>query len=220
MRVLVVEDDEQLRSMVAHGLRNAGYAVDEAEDGRQAVERCAWTDYDLVCLDLGLPDIDGLDVCRHMQTAEHRPRRLLILTARDDVAARIDGLDAGADDYLTKPFDFGELLARVRALGRRADQRTAQLTVGDLTLDEATGVITRAGVELDLTAREYAVLRHLMVHAGELVSLEDLIEHVWDETVNPLTHSARVILSRVRKKLGPPSPVVTVPGRGYRLEAQ
>jgi DNA-binding response OmpR family regulator len=219
MRILVVEDDGQLRSMVAHGLRNAGYAVDEAEDGARAIEQASSVDYDLACLDLGLPDLDGLDVCHHLLASDRRPRRLLILTARDDVAARIAGLDAGADDYLTKPFDFGELVARVRALGRRSDQRGAELTVGDLTLNDASGVITRAGTELDLTAREFAVLRHLMVHAGELVSLEDLIEHVWDETVNPLTHSARVILSRVRKKLGQPCPIVTVPGRGYRLEA-
>jgi len=218
VRILLVEDDKQLRSMVGHGLRNVGYAVDEAEDGHSAIDRTAWIDYDLVCLDLGLPDLDGMEVCRHLLASERRPRRLLILTARDDVAARIAGLDAGADDYLTKPFDFGELLARVRALGRRAEQRGALLTIGDLTLDDTSGTVTRGGAELELTAREYAVLRHLMAHAGELVSLEDLIDHVWDETVNPLTHSARVILSRVRKKLGQPCPLVTVPGRGYRLE--
>ncbi|MEM9891885.1 MAG: response regulator transcription factor [Actinomycetota bacterium] len=147
----------------------------------------------------------------------HRPDRIVVITARDAVEQRVAGLDAGADDYLVKPFAFAELVARLRAVARRNDQTDATLTVGELTLDTAALTVTRAGRPVDLTTREFAILRYLAVHRGEVVSAERLLEHVWDANADPFTTSVRVLLSRLRRKLGPPTIIETVTGAGYRL---
>jgi DNA-binding response OmpR family regulator len=219
VRILLVEDDADLAEVVALGLRNESYAVDLAGSYAEAEELLRTTAYDLACFDLGLPDGDGLDLVRRLvrDPGLRRPRRCLVLTARDDVADRVAGLDAGADDYLVKPFHFAELVARLRALGRRADDRGAILRVGDLVLDLATHRAWRAELALDLTAREYSLLRYFMSHPGEVLSAEDLLEHVWDAHANPFTASVRVILSRLRRKLGDPPLIATVTGAGYRL---
>ena len=220
MRILLVEDDASLGDAVADGLRLERFAVDRAATVAEAEELLAITRYDVVCLDLGLPDGDGLDLCHRMQTGDvGRPSRLLMLTARDGVADRVAGLDAGADDYLVKPFKLAELSARIRALVRRDGQRGSIIRVGELWIDVAAGRAQRDERELDLTAREFAVLHYLAAHAGEVVSAERLLEHCWDAHADDLTGSVKVILSRVRSKLGAPSPITTVRGAGYRLEA-
>ncbi|MGW5266693.1 response regulator transcription factor [Microbispora sp. NPDC004025] len=220
MRVLLVEDDPELSELVALGLRNESYAVDVAATYREAEESLRVTSYDVACLDLGLPDGDGLDLLRRLAGDAHlcRPRRTLVLTARDAVGDRVAGLDAGADDYLVKPFHFAELVARLRALGRRGDQHGSLLRVRDLELDPVTHRARRAGAELELTSREFALLRYFMHHPGRVLSAEDLLEHVWDANANPFTTSVRVILSRLRRKLGDPPVITTVTAAGYRLE--
>ncbi|MDG4784574.1 response regulator transcription factor [Micromonospora sp. WMMD1102] len=219
MRILLVEDDPDLAEVVALGLRNESYAVDLAASYADAEELLRITGYDVACLDLGLPDGDGLDLVRRLgrDPELRRPRRCLVLTARDAVTDRVAGLDAGADDYLVKPFHFAELVARLRALGRRGDVRGATLRVGDLTLDLAAHRAWRGGTELELTAREFSLLRYFMHHPGLVLSAEDLLEHVWDAHANPFTASVRVILSRLRRKLGDPPPIVTITGAGYQL---
>jgi DNA-binding response OmpR family regulator len=219
MRILLLEDDADLAEVVALGLRNESYAVDLATTLAEAEELLTSVDFDVACVDLGLPDGDGLQLIRRLATDLdlRRPRRLLALTARDGVTDRVAGLDAGADDYLVKPFDFAELVARLRALARRGDDAGSILEVGDLTLDVAAHRAWRADVELDLTAREYALLRYFMHRPGVVLSAEDLLEHVWDANANPFTASVRVILSRLRRKLGEPAPIVTITGAGYQL---
>jgi DNA-binding response OmpR family regulator len=222
MRILLVEDDADLAEVVALGLRNETYAVDVAQTYAEAEEQLRTTDFDVACIDLGLPDGDGLDLVRRLAAAEaglRRPRRSLVLTARDAVGDRVAGLDAGADDYLVKPFDFAELVARLRALGRRGHERGSVLEVGDLVLDLAAHRAWRAGAELDLTPREFSLLRYLARHPGEVLSAEDLLEHVWDANADPFTSSVRVILSRLRRKLGQPPLVETITNAGYRLRA-
>ncbi|MEV4173799.1 response regulator transcription factor [Nonomuraea sp. NPDC049709] len=222
MRILLVEDDPDLAQVVALGLRNESYAVDVAATGDDAEEHLRTTVYDVACLDLGLPDGDGMDLVRRLghDPDLHRPRRLLVVTARDAVADRVAGLDAGADDYLVKPFHFAELTARLRALERRADEHGTTLGVGDLLLDLAAHRAWRSGAPLNLTAREYALLRYFMHHPGEVLSAEHLLEHVWDANANPFTSSVRVILSRLRKKLGDPALIDTIANVGYRLRAR
>ena len=228
MRVLVVEDEVELADAVARGLRKEGYAVDVANDGTSALDRVAESPYDVICLDLNLPDIDGLEVCRRLRTeprfaptdGESAPR-VLMLTARDSVTDRVGGLDVGADDYLDKPFAFSELAARVRSLLRRdAGRSGAVLDVGDLRLDTARFEATRDGRLLDLTAKEFSLLRYFMSHAGEVLSQERLLEHVWDENADPFTNTVRVTVGTLRRKLakGPDDQVIeTVVGAGYRL---
>jgi DNA-binding response OmpR family regulator len=221
VRILVLEDDIDLAAVVALGLRNESYAVDVARTCAEAEELLVATEFDVACVDLGLPDGDGLDLVRRLAGDPdlRRPRRTLVLTARDAVADRVAGLDAGADDYLVKPFDFAELLARLRALGRRGDDHGSVLRVGDLALDLAARRVWRSGADVDLTPREFALLRYFMHHPGRVLSTEDLLEHVWDANADPFTSSVRVILSRLRRKLGDPSPIATIPQVGYRLEA-
>jgi DNA-binding response OmpR family regulator len=222
MRILLVEDDGDLAEVMALGLRDESYAVDVARTRAAAEDLLRTTDYDVACLDLGLPDGDGLDLVRRLATGTaglRRPRRSIVVTARDAVDDRVAGLDAGADDYLVKPFAFSELTARLRALARRGDAGGAVLRVGDLTLDAAAHRAWRAGVELELTAREFSLLRYFMHHPGEVLSAEVLLEHVWDANADPFTSSVRVILSRLRRKLGDPALIVTVTGAGHRLEA-
>jgi DNA-binding response OmpR family regulator len=224
MRVLVVEDERDLAEAVARGLRRQGYAVDVAFGALLAEEKLRSGGYDLAVLDWNLPDGSGLELCRRMVEGDlpslegHRPR-VLMLTARDDIDDRVAGLDAGADDYLVKPFALAELAARARALLRREDRTSPVLTVGDLTLDPARFVVTRGGQEITLTAKEFSLLQYLMSNQGRVLSQETLLEHVWDEMADPFTNTVRVTVSNLRKKLGEPQPLETVPGRGYVLRA-
>ena len=229
MRILVVEDEEDLAGAVAAGLRREGYAVDVAGDGQAALERLGVHAYDMVCLDLNLPDTDGLDICRHVvDTPRSEPDaadapRILVLSARDRVEDRIAGLDHGADDYLVKPFALGELTARVRALLRRDSVSAgAVLRWDDIELDAARHVACIGGRPLDLTPKEFALLRFLLLHPDEVHSAERLLEHVWDEHADPFTNTVRVTISNLRRKLaeaGDRQPIGTVTGRGYRLVA-
>jgi DNA-binding response OmpR family regulator len=224
MRVLVVEDERDLADAVARGLRRQGYAVDVALGAVPAEEKLRSGGYDLAVLDWNLPDGSGLELCRRMvegdlPSLEGRRPRVLMLTARDDIDDRVAGLDAGADDYLVKPFALAELAARVRALLRRDDHASPILTVGTLTLDAARFVVTRGGREITLTAKEFSLLEYLMSHHGQVLSQERLLEHVWDEMADPFTNTVRVTVSNLRKKLGEPQPLETVAGRGYVLRA-
>ena len=222
MRLLVVEDEADLADAIASGLRRAGYAVDVSYDGDDALEKSAVNDYDLVLLDLNLPGTDGLEVCRSIRRthADNGPR-VLMLTARDRTEDRVTGLDLGADDYLVKPFEFAELTARVRALLRRdAGKSGAALKVGDVELDDARHRAVRAGRDLDLSPKEFALLRYFMSRPEQVLSSEELLEHVWDEHADPFTNTVRVTVMTLRKKLaaqGEDQPIETVVGRGYRL---
>jgi two-component system, OmpR family, response regulator len=221
MRVLLVEDDERLAGSVARGLRGEGYAVDVAGRGDDAVVQARVHDYDVVILDVMLPGLDGVSVCRTLREAG-RWSPVLMLTARDGVADRIRGLDAGADDYLVKPFDFGELVARVRALLRRgAPERPAVVVAGDLAVDPASRSVTRAGRRVELSAREFAVLELLVRRAGQVVSRTDLLEHVWDRNYQGSTNIVDVYVGYLRRKLENPfgRPLIhTVRGAGYLVE--
>jgi DNA-binding response OmpR family regulator len=223
---LVVEDETDLADAIARGLRREHYAVDVVYNGRAAIDRLSGNDYDLVCLDWNLPDVDGWSICGMIRRGEVTtdtapPPRVLMLTARDGIADRISGLDAGADDYLVKPFAFGELAARVRALLRRDTTAAgATLQVGELTLDDAKHEAHFAGTDLVLTPKEFALLRFFMTHAGEVLSQETLLEHVWDEFADPFTNTVRVTVANLRRKLsraGANQLVETVAGIGYRL---
>jgi len=227
--LLVVEDEVDLADALARGLRREGYAVDVAHDGASALDRLALNPYDLVCLDLNLPEVDGMEVCRRLRSdpaylarPDEPPPRVLMLTARDSIADRVGGLDQGADDYLVKPFAFAELSARVRTLLRRDAGRTgAELRVGDLRLDAARFEAWRGDRLLELTAKEFALLRYFMAHAGEVLSQEHLLEHVWDEHADPFTNTVRVTVGTLRRKLQGDDEqdqvMDTVVGRGYRL---
>jgi len=229
MRILVVEDEQDLADAVAKGLRREGYAVDIAYTGDDALEKLVVNAYDLVCLDLNLPGVDGRTIARRLKegngegVSEPSPR-ILMLTARGEIDDRISGLDDGADDYVVKPFDFGELSARIRALLRRDAGKTgAVLSVGDLELDAARHEVRRAGHLLTLSPKEFALLRFFMSHPGEVFSQEDLLEHVWDEHADPFTKTVRVTVMNLRRKLealGDKQPIETVVGRGYRLVGQ
>jgi DNA-binding response OmpR family regulator len=225
MRVLVVEDEADLADAIARGLRREGYAVDVAYDGDEAVDKAAVNDYDVVCLDLNLPRLDGMEVVRRIRADDvGQPTRVLMLTARDSTRDRITGLDEGADDYLVKPFDFDELTARVRALLRRdAGRSGAVLKVGDIELDSSRHEAHRDGHPLALTPKEFALLRYFMSRAGQVLSQEELLEHVWDENADPFTNTVRVTVMTLRRKLadaGDNQPIETVVGRGYRLREQ
>jgi DNA-binding response OmpR family regulator len=224
MRLLVVEDEHDLADALADGLRQEGYAVDVSYDGDDALVKAQVHPYDLVCLDLGLPGVDGREIARVIGSSERldestRPR-ILMLTARDELSERIGGLDDGADDYVVKPVAFGELSARVRALLRRPITAAPPvLRVGDLELDAARHEARRAGLPVPLTRKEFALLQFLMAHPGEVFSEGELLEHVWDENANPFSKTVRVTLMKLRRKLGEEQPIETVPGAGYRLRA-
>ena len=226
MRILVVDDEVDLTEAIARGLRRQGYAVDTAINGEEAIEKSSYTAYDLVCLDLTMPDIDGLEVCKILRKdpPEGIIPRILMLTARDTIEERIAGLDVGADDYLVKPFAFDELAARIRSLLRRDGGRSgAVLQVGPLIMDTARHIVTRDDRTLDLTAKEFAVLRYLMSRPGDVVSQEDLLEHVWDEHADPCTNTVRVTVGTLRRKVNSgqeDSILETVVGRGYRLSEE
>jgi len=218
MRVLLVEDDPKLAASIGRGLRHEGYAVDLAEDGDEAVARALVWDYDGILLDVMLPARDGLAVCRALRERGCWAP-VLMITARDQVRDRISGLDVGADDYLAKPFDFGEMLARLRAVMRRAPvERPVRLEIGDLVVDPATHMVTRAGAPVRLTAREFALLEFLARHAGEVITRTRLLDHVWDENYEGSTNIVDVYVSSLRKKLEQPfgRPLIrTMRGVGY-----
>jgi two-component system, OmpR family, response regulator len=223
VRVLVVEDEVKMASLLQRGLREEGYAVDVASEGREALWLATENGYDAVILDVMLPDLDGFEVCRKLREAG-RWSPVLMLTARDGIADRVTGLDAGADDYLTKPFSFAELLARVRALVRRgAPERPAELRVGDLILDPATRRVTRDGTPVELTAREFALLEFFMRHPGEVLSRTLLIEHVWDFAFAGDSNVVDVYVRYLREKVDRPfgrASIETVRGAGYRLREE
>ncbi|MEW9551552.1 response regulator transcription factor [Nonomuraea sp. NPDC050783] len=217
MRVLVVEDEERLADAVAHGLRLHAIAVDVAYDGRDALELAAYVDYDVVVLDRDLPEVHGDDVCRRLRE-DGRPGRVLMLTAAGQIRDRVDGLALGADDYLVKPFAFAELVARVRALARRAPRSSAPpLERAGIRLDPARRTVIRDGRPVPLNRKEFDVLHALMLAGGGLVTSAALRRDVWDEHAGPGTGTLRVTIASLRRKLGPPSAVQNVPGKGYRL---
>ena len=217
MRVLIAEDHERLARAVASGLRRYGMVVDVALDGDDALGRLFANRYDVVVLDRDLPGTHGDEICRTL-AAERCESRMLMLTAAGSVRDRVQGLGLGADDYLPKPFDFAELLARIRALGRRPGApKPERLGYRDLTVDTETRVATRAGRGLALSPKEFAVLECLLVAEGKPVSAEELLERVWDETTDRFTTTVKATVNRLRAKLGEPPLIETVRERGYRI---
>jgi len=222
MRLLLAEDDVRISRFVTKGLQEHSYAVDVVAQGNDAVYQAEINDYDLVILDVMLPGQDGFAICRALRgLGKQMP--ILMLTARDGVDDRITGLDAGADDYLTKPFEFGELLARLRALLRRPrDLRPSQIVIGDLVLNTAAQSVKRGGRDIPLTAKEYALLEYLVRNVGRVVGRAEIAEHVWDESFDPFSNLIEVYVNRLRRKLGDDGdkPLLqTRRGSGYMLAA-
>jgi DNA-binding response OmpR family regulator len=221
MRILLVEDEPRMAQVIAKGLREQAYAVDVADDGNAGLYQASINDYDLIILDVLLPGTDGFEVCRKLRAREDATP-VLMLTARATVDDRITGLDAGADDYLTKPFSFRELLARVRALLRREPQlHPARLQVDNLVVDSVSHRVTRASRVIDLTAKEYALLEYLARRVGRLVTRAEIAEHVWDDSFDPFSNAIEVYVNRLRKKIDEPHAVKllhTRRGEGYILE--
>jgi DNA-binding response OmpR family regulator len=217
VRLLVVEDEQVLADAIATGLRREAHAVDVAYDGAGALERTSINAYDVVVLDRDLPRVHGDDVCRALVEARY-PARILMLTAAGELGDKVEGLSIGADDYLAKPFAFAELIARVLALGRRAAVPLPPvLERSGLTLDPGRREVLRDGRGVDLTRKEFAVLEVLLRAEGAVVSSEQLLEKAWDEHIDPFTNVVRVTMMTLRKKLGEPQVIETVPGVGYRL---
>ena len=224
MRLLLIEDEPMTAQMLAKGLREHAYAVDVAGTARQALELVVETDYELIVLDLGLPDGDGMALCRRLRE-NGTTAAILILTARSGVPSRIAGLDSGADDYLTKPFDFGELLARLRALARRATRppEPARLVIGDLVVDTTARQAFCRGTYVPLTTREYALLEFLARRQGRVVTRADIAEYVWDNSYDPLSNVIDVYIRRLRTKLAPSGcedAIRTRRGEGYQLASE
>lgn len=217
MRVLVAEDHERLARAVATGLRRHEMTVDVALDGADALTALGAGGYDVVVLDRDLPGVHGDEICRSL-AADRSESRVLMLTAASSVTDRVEGLGLGADDYLPKPFDFAELVARVQALGRRPGApRSELLTCGDLTLDPRSCVASRGGRPLALSPKEFAVLECLLAAAGRPVSAEELLHRVWDEAADPFTTTVKATVNRLRARLGDPPLIETVRERGYRI---
>jgi two-component system OmpR family response regulator len=223
MRVLIVEDEVKMASLIRRGLREQGLAADVATSGEDALWMAGSTEYDVLILDIMLPGIDGFETCRRLR-ADGVAAAVLMLTARDDVQDRVAGLDGGADDYLTKPFSFAELLARLRALARRGSvQRAPLLTVGDLRLDPATRRTWRAGSEISLSAKEFALLETFMRRPGEVLSRLQLLEHAWDDEYENRSNVIDVYVRYLREKVDRPfgrRSIETVRGAGYRLREE
>ena len=223
MRVLVVEDSVRMADVLRRGLVEEGYAVDVVATGADAVWLASEAPFDAIVLDVVLPDFDGFEVCRRLRQADRWPP-LLMLTARDDVSDRVRGLDAGADDYLTKPFAFEELLARVRSLVRRGPRdRSPTLRIGDLELDPAAHAVRRAGEPVPLTPKEFALLQYLMTHPDEALSRSRLLEHVWDFAFDGDPNVVDVYIGYLRAKIDRPfgrRSIETVRGVGYRLRSE
>ena len=222
MRILLVEDDPDAAAVLAKGLREHAYAVDIAADGRQALEHAAINDYDLIVLDLLLPAVNGLEVCRQLR-ADGAAIPILILTARGEPDQRVQGLDAGADDYLPKPYHFPELLARVRALLRRGPALSSSLLqIEDLTIDTRGQMVRRAGRQINLTTKEYALLEYLARRQGDVVGRGDIAEHVWDNSFDPMSNLIEVYIQRIRRKVDDGASVKLIQtrrGAGYSLAA-
>ena len=220
MRVLVVEDEPEVRDFLLRVLREATWAADASPDGKAALDALGAGDYDLVVLDVGLPGIDGFEVCRRLR-ARGDLTPVLILTARNAVNDRVRGLDAGADDYLAKPFAVSEFLARLRALARRPSVAFEPvLRLGDLSLDPSTRAASRAGASLSLTAREYALLEYFLRNPRRVLSRAQILAHVWDDNFDPVANAVDVLVGRLRRKLdrdGLPALMHTVRGAGYAL---
>jgi DNA-binding response OmpR family regulator len=216
VRVLVVEDQRLLANRIAEGLRDQGMGVDVAGDGAQALELAAFTRYDVVVLDRDLPRVHGDAVCASL-VASHAEARILMLTAAAAVDDRVSGLNLGADDYLPKPFAFAELVARVRALGRRAPSTPPVLTHRDLVVDRIRRKVSRDGRPIALTRKEFGILQAVLEADGAVVSAEDLLEQVWDLHADPFSNTVSVTIARLRRKLGSPPVIETVIGSGYRL---
>jgi DNA-binding response OmpR family regulator len=214
MRVLVVEDHATLAERIGEGLRDAGMAVDVVHDGGAALASAGCAAYDVIVLDRDLPVVHGDQVCRSLAAGA---ARILMLTAASGVADRVDGLELGADDYLGKPFALQELVARVRALGRRAPSAPPVVRRGDLTVDRARHRASRGDQPLSLTRKEFGVLELLVAADGAVVSAEELLEHVWDANADPFSNIVSVTLTRLRRKLGHPPLIETVVGKGYRM---
>jgi len=222
MRILVVEDEPVAAAVLAKGLREHAYAVDVAADGRRALEQVGVNDYDLVILDVLLPGINGLDLCRQIR-AEGTTVPVLMLTARGGLDQRVEGLDAGADDYLPKPYHFPELLARVRALLRRGPALASPiLTVEDLTVDTRARRVERAGIAVQLTTKEYSLLEYLVRRQGAVVGRAEIAEHVWDDSFDPMSNLIEVYIQRLRRKIDDGHQlklIQTRRGAGYTLAA-
>lgn len=217
MRVLVAEDEPRVAAAIARGLRRHGAAVDVAEDGAEALYRARVHPYDVIVLDRDLPEVHGDDVCRTVN-AEQPETKVLMVTAARTTDDLVDGLALGADDYLPKPFRFAELVARVHALARRAGRaRPTVLQRGGITLDPAKRTAERDGVDLGLSPKEFGVLEVLLAADGAVVSLEELLQRVWDENVDPFTNTVRMTIMKLRRKLGQPAVLETVAGAGYRI---
>ena len=213
----MAEDERRVAEAVARGLRREGMAVDVAYDGSSALDKARLYPYDVVVLDRDLPLLHGDEVCRTLR-AEDPDRRVLMLTAGSGLDDLVDGLSLGADDYMAKPFAFAELVARLQALARRANPaRPPTLRAGDVELDPARHTVTRAGRDIELTPKEFAVLEALMAADGAVISNDELVERVWDENADPFTNSVRMTVLRLRRKLGAPPVVETVKGAGYRI---
>jgi len=212
----VAEDQAELADDIADGLRDQGIGADVAYDGAVAIEKALMIAYDVIILDRDLPRVHGDAVCATL-AATASEARILLLTAASTVSDRVDGLNLGADDYLTKPFAFSELVARVRALARRAPAAPPVTVRGDLVFDRARRRASRGGRQLSLTRKELAVLEELLIADGAVVSAEDLLDRVWDENADPFTRTVTVTVARLRRKLGEPELIETVVGSGYRL---
>jgi two-component system copper resistance phosphate regulon response regulator CusR len=221
MRILIVEDDPDMSRFIARGLSEQSYAVDVAATGEAALEAAATSSYDAIVLDAMIPPPDGFEVCRRLR-ADGIEATILMLTARDSLADRVEGLDSGADDYLVKPFEFAELLARLRALLRRRGTRQYPvIEVGDLRLDTRSHRVTRAGAELQLTTKEYALLEYLSVNAGRVMGREEIAEHVWNEEFDPFSNLIEVYIGRLRRLVDRERQtklIHTIRGSGYILE--
>ena len=220
MRILVVDDDARLCSVIARGLTEEGYAVDAAHDGEEGQYLAETNDYDLAILDIMMPKIDGVSVCRNLRE-QGSEMAFLMLTAKDAIADRVLGLDAGADDYLVKPFAFDELVARVRALTRRqAPTRATELTIGDLLLDTVSRRVSIRGRSVEMTSKEYAVLEYFMRNPKAVVTRGMIEEHAWNNSFDSVSNLVDVYIRRLRSKLdhpGEPSFIETIRGTGYRL---
>lgn len=216
MRLLVVEDDPDMSRFIARGLAEETYAVDVAATGEQAIERATTTSYDAIVLDAMIPPPDGFEVCRRLR-AERVDASILMLTARDSLADRVEGLDSGADDYLVKPFEFPELLARLRALLRRRGVRQYPvLAAGDVSIDTRSHRVTRGDEALALTTKEYALLEFFAINAGRVIGREEIAEHVWNEEFDPFSNLIEVYVGRLRRLIGAER-IETVRGAGYML---
>ncbi len=222
MRILLAEDDERISEFIRRGLNAEGYGVTVARDGRQALEKGLREEYDLIILDLLLPVVDGRDICRQLRQAK-LDTRILMLTVLDELEDKVEGLRMGADDYLTKPFAFDELLARIESLLRRRGEfqtEEAELRVGDLVLNRETREVQRAGKVIDLTAKEFSLLEYLMSHPERVQSKTKILEHVWGYDKDPMTNVVEVFIRHLRSKIDPDNPqtlIKTVRGFGYKI---